>query len=186
MLKATISHILPVIEANMAARLAGVTFKTGVRHAQSNSGGNRVVWMPITDSFEPGRQQAGVRRVTRVRVVKVQVLLWGVPTKPDGTIYKRGEAIDLEAGGRDSLGQTETMLNALLCALEDSCKAVQYELEDGAWEDQEGDGVTEYGLGYFLTFSVRVPVVYEELVATPVTDHTTGYLEGSTTITPPP
>lgn len=187
MLLATLSHILPVLETNMAARLAGLsTFKTGVRYVQANSGGNLVVWVPQRDTFEPGRQQAGVRRVTRVRVANSQAYLWGVPTKADGTIYKRGETIDVNAGGRNSIGQVEAMLNALLCALEDSCKSVQYDVADGEWEDQTGDGVSEYGLGYFLPFTIRIPVVYDPLVKTHVSTDSIGFINADTSITTPP
>lgn len=185
MLFESLAHVLPVLETNMKARINGLAradaFKRGARFVQTDTGGNRLVWIPMSDNYEPGRQQPGVKRVTRVRVAKLQAYLWGVPTKTDGTIFKRGEDVDL-SNGRDSLGQVEAMLNALLCALEDSCKSVQYDLEDGAWEDTTGDSVSEYGLGYFLTLTIRIPVVYIDASATDVTSET---ISGVVTTTPP-
>jgi hypothetical protein len=187
MLLETLAHILPTLQGNFATRLPGFSFRTGPRWIQENSGGNRMVFIPLRDTFEPGRQQPGVRRVTRVRVAHVQVFIWAVPTRADGTIYKRGEPVEPDSGGRDSVGQAEAAVNALLCALEDSCRSVQYDVEGGEWADQEGESVSEYGAAYFLTFSVRIPVVYEPLLATPVNSVSIGLTTAEdVTITPPP
>lgn len=199
MLLETLSHIIPVVQANMAARLTSLQYKTGARHINDTDGGNRVVFVPASDTYEAGRQQPGVRRVIRVRVARVTTYLWGVPTRVDGTIYKRGEFIPpvSPSVGRDGLGQTEAMINALLCAIEDSAKqsaspggGPQWDVDgEGAWRDVLGEGVAEYGHSYLITFSVRIPVVYDALVVNGTTPTmSVGYIEsdGTTITTPPP
>jgi hypothetical protein len=183
----TLAHILPTLQQNFASRLGGFSFKTGARFLDDNSGGNRVVFVPLRDSFEPGRQQRGVARVTRTRVVTLQAFIWAVPTRLDNSIFKRGEAFDPDAG-RDSIGQAEAAINALMCALEDSCLSGQYDVSDGEWQDQNGESVSEYGVRYVLTFTIRVPVVYDEAGAATVTAAAIGYVEsdGTTITTPPP
>lgn len=198
MLLETLQHMLPVIAANFTARLPGFSFKTGARWLQENSAGNRVVFVPIRDSWDAGRQQRGVSRVIRVRIAHVNAVIWGVATKLDGSIYKHGETIPLDSNGlpnagRYDRGQVEAAINALICAIEDSCTQAdspgggpQWDLEDGMWREQEGEDISEYGQAYVLPFSIRIPVVYDELVTAPVTTQSIGYIEDDSSITTPP
>lgn len=186
---ATISQALTVLQGNLDTRVPGLRHKVGRRFLQADRGGNTVVWVPLRDTFEPGRQQPGVRRVSRVRVTRFEVHLWGVPSNADGTLVKRGVATPSD--GWDSIAQADRMLLALACALEDSAKACQYELEEGSWEDVTGDSVSEYGLEYVALISLRIPVVYDAYFASPVTGQSiTGTFEAldgdDTSGNPPP
>jgi hypothetical protein len=189
-----LAQIIAAISAGMTARLPGLSYLTGARNIGTNKTGNSVVFVPTQDDFAPGRQQRStipgssrvVDRVVALRVVRLEVRLWGVATKANGTRRKVGDTV-FASGDRDDLAQVDLMISALVNALDDAATVPNFQIESGQYLDQTGEQSTQAGTIYVARITLNVPIVYLSLAQATVDPDTmvvTGQIEDGQTESP--
>lgn len=142
-----ISKIFPLVAAS--SYISGITQFIGAENLELNTVEERMVWVPTTDSFGGGQgvrgnMMAGQKPNKRTRMAGVEIHIWG----KSGT----GNA------ARDDIEEVETLVNALIIAIHDQTHG-SYDITGGAWMQQDGQEISQYGRGYILSVTFVVPVV---------------------------